>query len=325
MSKFNYDESQRGASVETLSGQPVRIIFSECTTMGYPLIGLVGEIESDFETPFLYSKEGKVINGPARGHDKMDLCMSDDLVPRKAYVPMYYNDGVDLDLQCYKRNFGPRFYINMEDAKDALRKNSLGLVGCGTAQVLWDEAGYDFKGAKNDFFHDMLNKEPLMIEKSNEEPQPFDLEKAKAGMAVQTKEGNHVTFVAFSDMSKDWPIMALIHENGSAMGTPMLYNKKGEPYPFEANRIEERSLVMCADLIPRKAYVLLYRAKKASPVDPGYNRFLGLRLYKTQEEAAYDASITDEDGYIDVATILWSEPGCSNQPELEPFFFNTQI
>lgn len=122
----------------------------------------------------------------------------------------------------------------------------------------------------------------------------FDLEKAKAGAPVCTRDGRQVRIVCFDAIGDDFPIIALITvKRGSDKG----YFEQGYWYNKDGKNISESpddDLMMAG--IKHEGYVLIY------PAGPQCIA----HIYKTKEEAEEDAE-REMIAYSAIAHIEWEE------------------
>lgn len=66
---------------------------------------------------------------------------------------------------------------------------------------------------------------------------PFDLEKAKAGAPVQTRDGRPARIVSF-DNSKPYPILAIIPNAADGEETPYNYTNFGMCNPYFKSKVD---------------------------------------------------------------------------------------
>lgn len=72
----------------------------------------------------------------------------------------------------------------------------------------------------------------------------FDIEKAKAGAKVETREGRPVRIVCYDKKPKHNPILALVNHNG--IEVPTLYHTNGHYYPIDVS--SQRDLVIVEEV-----------------------------------------------------------------------------
>lgn len=116
---------------------------------------------------------------------------------------------------------------------------------------------------------------------------PFDLEKAKKGAEVCTRDGHKARIVCY-DTKGEYPIAALVEENGQERS--YLYTQEGG---FHAKGYTHTKDLM---LVTKKheGWVVV--------LDGAY---IGCHIYDTKEEAIELCKETE--GYITVAKIEWEE------------------
>lgn len=56
---------------------------------------------------------------------------------------------------------------------------------------------------------------------------PFDLEKAKAGASICTRDGSKARIVCFDANNKRFPLVTLIKDSDNSEEYPVLYTKEG--------------------------------------------------------------------------------------------------
>lgn len=106
---------------------------------------------------------------------------------------------------------------------------------------------------------------------------PFDIEKAKAGHPVCTRDGRKARIICFDVKGDDYPIIALIDDGESEY--TRYYNKKGktEDYP------DGYDLMMATE--KRTGWINIYPYQCKEKV-----AMIGYYAYKTQKEAKESAS-----------------------------------
>lgn len=101
---------------------------------------------------------------------------------------------------------------------------------------------------------------------------PFDLEKAKAGAPVCTREGFRARIVCFDADHNRFPIIALIKDSNSSNEYPVSLTKKGRFSDGEAD--SGKDLFMVGE--KKEGWINIYEALK--------ERCIGA-VYKSKEEA----------------------------------------
>lgn len=98
----------------------------------------------------------------------------------------------------------------------------------------------------------------------------FDLEKAKAGHPVCTRDGREVRILCF-DKEGSYPIVALVKDSGTE--SIFSYNNKGR-----SNDTSKCSCDLFMRIVKREAWINLYK-------DKGERLFPGLILFESEKEA----------------------------------------
>lgn len=124
---------------------------------------------------------------------------------------------------------------------------------------------------------------------------PFDLEKAKAGAPVQTRDGRPVRILCFDRQSEMYPIVALI-SHGSCDEAIENYTVKGQHSVCQPPPMPSLDLFMSP--VKREGWVNVYSMEDG-------NFFTGKFLYETEERGRKGAS--DNGGYVTTAKITWEE------------------
>ena len=122
----------------------------------------------------------------------------------------------------------------------------------------------------------------------------FDLEKAKAGAPVCTREGRKVRIVCFDVKNDKFPILALA-ENPDGTEDIMTYTRDGKYYNNELGFGQSEDDLMMAD-VTHGGWVL---------IDPEVKHCFPF-VFDTQEEAEAKAS-TATIAHVVVAHIEWEE------------------
>lgn len=120
---------------------------------------------------------------------------------------------------------------------------------------------------------------------------PFDLDAAKAGKPVCTRDGRKARIICFDVKSDNYPILALIEDEDSILGTPVIYTNKGRFY--NDGTIHNLDLVM---LSVKREDGLIY-----SCVD---GNVACSNPYKTKEETMKYPALS---AIIDTIRIEWYE------------------
>lgn len=121
---------------------------------------------------------------------------------------------------------------------------------------------------------------------------PFDLEAAKAGKPVCTRDGRKARIICFDTINKgNYPIIALLEDKGSE--AIFYYNKDGK-----CNVGTERDLMMLPE--KKEGWVNVYKSYNVGKKTPCI-----ASIYPTKEEAK-KSSVVGFD-YVDTVKIEWEE------------------
>lgn len=116
---------------------------------------------------------------------------------------------------------------------------------------------------------------------------PFDLEAAKQGKSVCTRDGRKARIICFDAKCADTPIVALVsHKNEEE--SLLRYYRNGK---FRDGENSDADLMMLPE--KKEGWVNVYK-----------DGLLGARVYKTRKEA-YD--IVSPCDYVDTVKIEWEE------------------
>ena len=121
---------------------------------------------------------------------------------------------------------------------------------------------------------------------------PFDLAQAKAGMPVITRMGDSVTFITFGMHHPEYPISAIITQQGTGLQSVESFTRDGRVLLTGEESSED--LVMAPLEIDAEKWVLLYSGQ-ADEIK------FGKRLFDTKEEAMKakeDFYLGKEDGEV---------------------------
>lgn len=134
------------------------------------------------------------------------------------------------------------------------------------------------------------NKENMEEKKLN--LKPFDLEAAKAGKPVCTRDGRKARIICFDTINKgNYPIIALLEDKGYE--AVFYYNKDGK-----CNVGTERDLMMLPE--KKEGWVNVYKSYNVGKKTPCI-----ASIYPTKEEAK-KSSVVGLD-YVDTVKIEWEE------------------
>lgn len=123
---------------------------------------------------------------------------------------------------------------------------------------------------------------------------PFDLEKAKAGAPVCTREGFKARIICFDANNNRFPIVALLKDSNSSNEYPVLYTKEGNFYDSGTNNPKD----LFMEGIKKEGWINIYKGLK--------KRCIGV-VYNTKEDAIRmkidEGSVT----YIATVKVEWEE------------------
>ena len=120
---------------------------------------------------------------------------------------------------------------------------------------------------------------------------PFNLEEAKAGKPVCTRDGDKVRIICFDCKNESYPIVAL-----TLMGDIELintYTKDGK-YQYNPKNPDDKDLMM-ADVI-HEGYINLYNNNGAV--------YSGTLIHKTEEDAKL---CSNDEQYVTTVKVQWKE------------------
>lgn len=123
---------------------------------------------------------------------------------------------------------------------------------------------------------------------------PFDLEKAKAGAPVCTREGFRARIVCFDADNDRFPIVALVKDSDSSKEFPMSLTEKGRFSDGEAD--SSKDLFMVVE--KKDGWMNIY--KKTGQV-------MNSSIYSTKEEAMFKINKDRDITYIDTVKVEWEE------------------
>ena len=129
------------------------------------------------------------------------------------------------------------------------------------------------------------NQEDMEEKKHN--LKPFDLEKARLGKPVCTRDGRKARIICFDLKNEAYPIVAAIGNDSSE--SLLCYTINGEI--VKGNYKSEKDLMMLPE--KKEGWINIYK-----------EGLLDTKVYNTKEEAFNKASLND---YVDTVKICWEE------------------
>lgn len=124
---------------------------------------------------------------------------------------------------------------------------------------------------------------------------PFDLEKAKVGHPVCTRDGEQVRILCFNKEGNDFPIVALIKKG--LVESTIAYTIDGNYYSSE--NLCGLDLFMVSE--EKKGWTNIYKCK----FPPNTEDYRACDIYKSKEEAI--KQIDPKGIYIDTVEVNWEE------------------
>lgn len=123
---------------------------------------------------------------------------------------------------------------------------------------------------------------------------PFDLEKAKAGASVCTRDESKTRIVCFDANNKKFPLVALIKDSNNNEEYPVLYTKEGKFYDTGIDNPKD----LFMEGTKKEGWINLYKAME--------EKCIGC-VYSTKKEAM--SKIIKDGGiiYIDTVKVEWEE------------------
>jgi hypothetical protein len=120
---------------------------------------------------------------------------------------------------------------------------------------------------------------------------PFNLEDAKKGCPICTRDGHKARIICYDCKDKKYPIIALIDENDYEY--PVHYTIKGE---YSSSSGDNKADLMMAP-VKHEKWINIYRSEKGI--------YAGNTIYDTKEQAI-EAGIAGR-GYVSTSKIEWEE------------------
>lgn len=148
--------------------------------------------------------------------------------------------------------------------------------------VFHDMAGADCYGMDcNDGYYVQIDKNKNNMEKKNFKE--FDLNEAKAGKPVCTRDGKKARIICFDKKTEQYPILALV-ENG---GREDLFQYMNDGRFLDSDGLDDRDLVMVTE--KHEGWINLYKEE----------------VFSTKDEALKHR--IDKIKYIDTIKVEWKE------------------
>lgn len=124
---------------------------------------------------------------------------------------------------------------------------------------------------------------------------PFDLEKAKAGAPLCTREGFRARIVCFDADNKRFPLVVLIKDSDNSGEYPTLYNKEG--FFFDGKKDHPKDLCMVGE--KKEGWMNIYKRM---------DQVMNSSIYETKGEAMYKIIRENEyPTYITTVKVEWEE------------------
>lgn len=216
------------------------------------------------------------------------------MVENKSYQKIKVPDSLCNNCVFYdnfSRNCKLSYYINHQPAYSCLKDEIF--VEIKQNKENMEEREYSEEDMKNNprFKHHKNIEQVINMQKMK----PFDLEAAKAGKPVCTRDGRKARIMSFDRKSllggKKYLIVALV-EDDTKEEIMYSYNEKGKVL-VESDIIHEEDLMMLPE--KKEGWINIYKD----------NDMVVYCIYKTKEEAIKNKSIGD--GYITTIKIDWEE------------------
>lgn len=124
----------------------------------------------------------------------------------------------------------------------------------------------------------------------NKKLKPFDLEKAKAGARVVTRDGRNVRIICWDRVHTDYPVVALVERKDETKEDTETYTLDGACVEGEKNSID---LFMAPAIVEK--WVNVYKM---------YDGYYYGRFYDSEQEAFVNK---DDNEYITTTKVSWEE------------------
>lgn len=125
---------------------------------------------------------------------------------------------------------------------------------------------------------------------------PFDLEKAKAGAPVCTREGFKARIVCFDANNKRFPLVALIKGSDNSDEYPVCYDKEGNFLDGEKDHPKDSRMVG----IKKEGWINIYEALKERCIGAVYNSKETAMRMKINEKMLHTKLRLEQNGRNDM-------------------------
>ena len=132
------------------------------------------------------------------------------------------------------------------------------------------------------------NKEDMEEKKLN--LKPFDIQKAREGKPVCTRDGRKVRIICFDLKGAEYPIVAAVETHDCLAESISAYDKNGK---FDHDKENNNDLMMLPE--KKEGWMNIY--------NNGYNHKVGALIYNSKEEALNNK----ESNAVDTIKIEWEE------------------
>lgn len=123
---------------------------------------------------------------------------------------------------------------------------------------------------------------------------PFDLEKAKAGASICTRDGSKARIVCFDANNKRFPLVALIKDSDNSEEYPVLYTKEGNFFDGEKDHPKD----LCMKGEKKEGWINIYESWAG--------KYIGA-VYNSKEEAMSMRADGQGIKYITTVRVEWEE------------------
>ena len=184
----------------------------------------------------------------------------------------------------------------------------------GKCELAMQECEHYDCGEENKFIEIKQNKEDMedldkikvrdytkveelnVMEENKLNLKPFDLEAAKSGKPVCTRDGRKARIICFDAKGKQ-PIIALLEREKTDEEIIQTYSMNGRYYEFRKE--DHRDLMMLPE--KREGWVNVYRDCDGANITKDDN------IYSSKEAAMASAQFIDENSYVATTKINWEE------------------